>query len=99
MKHNLNDPDSYESVDYTQLDSLFINPGVKKMADELLEISNDHDQYNKIIRAEKHKFSGFSLIHTFRVKNGTGGIETYTWQFNFNSTLENIYNIEKSGYH
>lgn len=96
FKNNLNDPDSYEPVDFGELDSLFINPGIKKNADVVLAVTGDTTEYNKTLAAEKHKFSGFHLTHTFRFKNAAGGTETHTWEFNFNSTLENIANIEKT---
>lgn len=95
LKNTLPNPNSYDPGNYYGLDSLFIDPNMKKMIDELLKASGDTTEYKKAIAAQKKQFSGFQMTHTFSFKNSGGNVETHTWEFNFNKSLTSIANIEK----
>jgi hypothetical protein len=95
LNKSLNDPASYESVAFSQVDSLFVDPHDKNTIDMIYKISGDQAAYKKSIGALKKGLYGFHISHTFRFKNTQGGIETKTWEFNLNKPISSIQNIEK----
>jgi len=105
LKTHLNDPDSYENVSFGKLtinpyayeDTIPAGIELKKKEDSLIR-GND-SVAAKEIRAHLDSIDfiypnpivkAYILDHTYRAKNGFGGVITYNQRFVFNKTCDTI---------
>lgn len=98
IKENANDPNSYEAVEFDNLDTL---KTFYASSPEFLENENDYE--NGFINEERYRmvkdsirygfkpeFSGFMMRHKFRANNALGGKVLNTNVFYFNDEMTSI---------
>lgn len=103
LKRNLNDPESYESVGFGKIDSL---KSVVFYTDEYVhyeKYANDKSKnlqmrlaYSKLLvqlASQPNQPKGFSVMHTYRAKNGFGAKMLEKKQFIFNDRIDSIISV------
>ncbi|WP_343539639.1 hypothetical protein [Sphingobacterium thalpophilum] len=103
LKRNLNDPESYESIEFSSIDSLksiiFYTDEYSHYDKYSKDKSNNLQMrlaYSKLLvqlASQPNPPKGFSLTHTYRAKNGFGAKMLEKKKFIFNDRIDSIISV------
>lgn len=105
LKENTNDPSSYESVEFGNLDSvkslILANHEYQILSEELKGETNTElrnyiiEEMNEMLSREDSYGSGFSMEHKYRSKNSFGALILNNHTFYIDSTFTRVVGVDE----